>query len=40
MAKKAKKSNIYFTKITEIAIIAYNKIDNPIRREKIYRRFI
>ena len=40
MARKAKKSNIYFTKITEIAIIAYNKIDNPIRREKIYRRFI
>ena len=40
MVKKAKKSNIYFTKITEIAIIAYNKTDNLIRREKIYRRFI
>ena len=40
MARKAKKSNIYFTKITEIAIIAYNKTDNPVRREKIYRRFI
>lgn len=40
MARKAKKSNIYFTKITEIAIIAYNKTDSPVRREKIYRRFI
>jgi len=40
MVKKAKKSNIYFTKITELAIIGYNKTDNPIRRERIYRRFI
>jgi len=41
MAKKAKKSNVYFTKITEIAIIAYNSIpENSVKRERIYRRFI
>lgn len=40
MAKKKKKSNIYFTKITEYAILAYNKTENGILREKIYRRFI
>lgn len=42
MAKRAKKtSNIYFTKITELAILGYNKcIDNPVLREKIYRRFL
>lgn len=40
MAPKKKKSNVYFTKITEIAIIAYNKTDNYVLREKIYRRFI
>ena len=40
MAKRAKKSNNYFTKITEIAIIAYNRTDNPVKREKVYRRFI
>lgn len=41
MAKRAKKkSNNYFTKITDIAIIAYNKSDNMVKREKIYRRFI
>jgi hypothetical protein len=42
MAKRAKKtSNIYFTKITELAILGYNKsIENPVLREKIYRRFI
>jgi uncharacterized protein YuzE len=41
MAKRTKKqSNIYFTKITDIAICAYNNSDNPARREKIYRRFI
>jgi hypothetical protein len=41
MAKRAKKkSNNYFTKITELAIIGYNKSDSTIRREKIYRRFI
>jgi hypothetical protein len=41
MAKRAKKkSNNYFTKITEIAILAYNKSDSMVKREKIYRRFI
>ena len=41
MTKKPKKSNIYFTQITEFAIIAYNRITtNPVRRERIYRRFI
>ena len=40
MAKRAKKSNNYFTKITEIAIIAYNRTDNHVKREKVYRRFI
>lgn len=41
MAKRAKKSNNYFTKITELAIIAYNETENnTVLREKIYRRFI
>ena len=41
MAKRKKKSNNYFTKITDIAISAYNKIeDRPVLRERIYRRFI
>ena len=39
MSRK-KKVNNYFTKITEIAILAYNKSDNPGTREKVYRRFI
>jgi hypothetical protein len=40
-AKRAKKSNIYFTKITDLAISAYNKsIESPVTREKVYRRFI
>jgi len=39
--KRAKKSNNYFTKITETAIVAYNRIpDNTVLRERIYRRFI
>jgi len=41
MAKRKKKSNVYFTKITDLAISAYNGIeDDRIKREKIYRRFI
>ena len=41
MAKRKKKSNVYFTKITDLAISAYNRIDdNQVKREKIYRRFI
>ena len=41
MAKRKKKSNVYFTKITEFAILGYNRSeDNPVLRERIYRRFI
>lgn len=40
MARRKKKSNVYFTKITDIAISAYNKADSTVTREKIYRRFI
>lgn len=40
MARRKKKSNVYFTKITDIAISAYNTADNTVIREKIYRRFI
>ena len=41
MAKRKKKSNVYFTKVTDLAISAYNKVDdNKVLREKIYRRFI
>ena len=37
---RAKKSKTYFTKITDLAISAYNKSEDIARREKIYRRFI
>ena len=41
MGRKKKKSNRYWTKITECSISAYNQSDeNQIRKEKIYRRFI
>jgi hypothetical protein len=41
MAAKRKKSNVYFTKITDYAISAYNRTDVHFAlREKIYRRFI
>ena len=41
MTAKRKKSNVYFTKVTEYAISAYNRTDNNSSlREKIYRRFI
>lgn len=41
MSPRKKKTNSnYFTKITDIAIIAYNKSENSVLREKIYRRFI
>jgi hypothetical protein len=41
MAVKRKKSNVYFTKITDFAISAYNQTtENVVLREKIYRRFI
>jgi hypothetical protein len=40
-AKRKKKSNVYFTKITDFAISAYNQTtNNAVLREKIYRRFI
>jgi hypothetical protein len=40
-AKKKKKSNVYFTKITDFAISAYNQTaSDSALREKIYRRFI
>ena len=37
---RAKKSRSYFTKITDVAISAYNRSENIAQREKIYRRFI
>ena len=40
MARKKKKSNVYFTRLTDIAISAYNKSDSTVTRERIYRRFI
>lgn len=40
MAKRRKKSKRYFTKITEIAINAYNNCDNQHLKNKIYNRFI
>lgn len=41
MARAKKKSNVYFTKITDFAIAAYNRSESsPALREKIYRRFI
>lgn len=41
MAKRKKKSNVYFTKITDLAITAYNSVEEDrVKREKIYRRFI
>ena len=40
MAKRRKKSKRYFTKITEIAINAYNGCDDQALKNKIYNRFI
>jgi hypothetical protein len=37
---RKKKQNNYFTRITDIAISAYNKTDSSATREKVYRRFI
>ena len=37
---KPKKSKTYFTKVTDVAISAYNKSSDSPTREKIYRRFI
>lgn len=41
MGRKKKKSNRYWSTITECAVAAYNRtVDRPILREKIYRRFL
>ena len=41
MPRKKKKSNRYWTKITEYSVAAYNRSnDKQILKEKIYRRFI
>ena len=41
MPRKKKKSNRYWTKITEYSIAAYNRCDDhQVLKEKIYRRFI
>ncbi len=41
MGRKKKKSNRYWTKITEYSVSAYNRSeDNQVLKEKIYRRFI
>jgi len=37
---RKKKQNNYFTRITDIAISAYNKTESTATREKVYRRFI
>lgn len=37
---RTKTSKTYFTKVTDVAISAYNKSENIAQREKIYRRFI
>jgi glycerol-3-phosphate cytidylyltransferase-like family protein len=37
---RARKSKVYFTRITDIAISAYNKLENQTTRERVYRRFI
>ena len=38
--KRRKRSKRYFTKITEIAINAYNNSDDDKLKNKIYNRFI
>ena len=41
MGRKKKQSNKYWTKITEIAVTAYNETaDRPSFRERIYKRFL
>jgi hypothetical protein len=37
---RARKSKVYFTRLTDIAISAYNKTEAPATRERVYRRFI
>ena len=41
MPRRKKKSNRYWTKITEYSVSAYNRTeDEQVRKERIYRRFI
>ncbi len=41
MGRKKKKSNRYWTSITECAVSSYNRSeDHQVRKERIYRRFI
>jgi hypothetical protein len=41
MGRKKKKSNRYWTSITECAVSSYNRTEDfQLRKEKIYRRFI
>jgi hypothetical protein len=41
MGRKKKKSNKYWTQITELAVTAYNlSVPEPVLRERIYRRFL
>jgi DNA-directed RNA polymerase specialized sigma24 family protein len=40
MARKKKKSNVYFTQDTEDAIVRYNQTTDPALRSKIYEREI
>ena len=41
MGRKKKKSNKYWTQITECAVSAYNLSEpEPVLRERIYRRFL
>jgi hypothetical protein len=41
MGRKRKKSNNYFTSITQAAIVAYNQLEErPVLKERVYRRFI
>ena len=41
MPRRKKKSNRYWTKITECSVSAYNQtVDQQALKEKIYRRFI
>jgi glycerol-3-phosphate cytidylyltransferase-like family protein len=37
---RARKSKVYFTRLTDIAISAYNKSESQTTRERVYRRFI
>jgi predicted transcriptional regulator YdeE len=40
MPRTKKKSNRYWTSITEYAVAAYNRVESPVTREKIYLRFL